>query len=194
MKNLLITNYAFQWKNELPARLAFLIPLISQCTVKSLSSFSFCTKTALSERAQLCLPSRVSARECSGTETKRDGEKQGGLQAFQRSHRIWQKKERTDKPNQNPLCASRNKTQEKSSLFSVDANSFNSHTFKLPLRFHRAAPSDTAQLPVGKGPFPASDRNPGATFCARLQDTEMPHSAAWDLPWGQGNGGLPKLL
>lgn len=43
-------------ENELPARLAFLIPLILQCTGKPRSSWSFCTKTALAERAQLGLP------------------------------------------------------------------------------------------------------------------------------------------
>lgn len=60
-------------ENELPATLAFLIPLILQCTGKPPSSFNFCTKTALSERARLCLPRGVSATQCPGTgkETER---------------------------------------------------------------------------------------------------------------------------
>lgn len=59
-------------ENELPARLAFLMPLISQCTGKPPSSFNFCTKPALTERAQLC-PAGALTMSRHGQRHKREG-------------------------------------------------------------------------------------------------------------------------
>lgn len=88
-------------ENELPARLALGIPLVLQCTVKSPSSFSFCTRTALSERAQLCLPrgAQLENVQAQAERQKRDGVKQLGLRPFLRSHRILAKERRTDRTN-----------------------------------------------------------------------------------------------
>lgn len=154
-----------------------------QHAVKSPIIFTLGTKTALWERAQLWLPSGVSARECSGTGRQRDKKgwrEAGGTPGISKVLQDLAKERRMNKTNKNPFGAPRNKTQGRSSLFSVDANSFHLHTFKFPL--HEVLQS--CSLPSsqwGKGPFcpsatgSASDTNPG--FTSGLVPQE--HTAAW---------------
>lgn len=160
-------------ENELPARLAFLIPLILQCTGKPPSSFNFCTKTALSERARLCLPRGVSATQCPGTgkETERMERSRWDSGHFKGPTGFGKSKKEGQTEQKSTLCS------QNSSLF-PGAAPFAGGFTGLP-------PQTLPSSPWGQGPCPASlpssarDTNPRPT-----PGSELP--AAWGAGLGQG--------
>lgn len=172
-----------------------------QRAVKSPVSFAVCTKTALSERAQLWLPSGVSARERSGTGRQRD--KKGwrearGTPGISKVLQDLAKERRTNETNKNPFGASRNKTQERSSLFSVGANSFHLHTFQFPL--HEVLQSCS----LTHSPAHSGEKDPPVPVPLALPVTEIQVLPPWllsrntqqpgELSLRTGQWGFPKLL
>lgn len=128
-------------------------------------------------------------------ETKRDGEKQGGLQAFQRSYRIWQKKEERTKQIKIHLVHPETKPRREALCSQWVPTAFIcTHFSFLCRRFCRAVPSHTPQLTVGKRTLLSQChrlcQRQKSRFC-HLGFFPGTHGSLGSLPSGQGNGDFP---
>lgn len=161
-------------ENELPARLAFLIPLILQCTGKSPSSFIFVQKLPW-QRELSCVilgGSQLQNVQAQAKRQKAWREAAGtpGPTGFGKRKKNGQNKSKS------PFCASRTTSREKSSLLPVGASSSHWHTGGNSLcRFYRAAPSAHS-----------GDKD---LLCARDTDPVPPSVTAWE----PGLGDCPEL-